>query len=179
MLLFGIFLEYCIVASSRVGYATPPKALSMHSATCSIKLTVSDWFTAVHNDCFRSIDWLVAWFLWHAWLLYSYQMIVFFLTAFKVSFRNIYTPKKSDQKWPEGAKSSQEWPKVARSGQKWPEVARSSQEWPKVGRRGQKWPEFSEDLRNSSFRLEKITEESIKNALSLVGSWMNTVHSMF
>ena len=30
----------------------------MHSATCSIKFTTSDWYSPLHNDCFRSIDWL-------------------------------------------------------------------------------------------------------------------------
>ena len=61
-------------------------------------------------------------------------MIVFFLTAFKMSSRNIYTSTK--------------WPKSCQ------EVAES----------GQNWPEFSEDSRNPSFRLEKITEKCIKNA---------------
>ena len=65
------------------------------------------WFTALHNNCFRSIDWLVAWFFSRAWLLYSYQIIVFFLTAFIMSSRNIFTPNKV-------AKSDQKWPKVAR-----------------------------------------------------------------
>ena len=75
---------------------------------------------------------------------------------------------KSDQKWPKVAKSEQKWPKVVNSGQKWPEVAKS----------GQKWSRFSEDLRNSSFRLDKITEECIP-LLSLAGSWIRTVHTMF
>ena len=47
---------YCTVASSRVGQATPPEALSMHNATCSIKFTASDCFTALHNNCSRTID---------------------------------------------------------------------------------------------------------------------------
>ena len=58
------------------------------------KFTVSDWCTALHNKCFWLIDWLVALFLCRAWLFYSYQIIVFFLSAFKMSSRNIYTTKK-------------------------------------------------------------------------------------
>ena len=34
---------------------------------------------------------------------------------------------------------------------------------------GQKWPEFFEDLWNPSFRVEKITEECIKNAFIACG----------
>ena len=68
---------YCTVASSRVGYATPPQALSVHSTTCSIKFTVPDWFTALHN-CFWSINLLVVWFFCRAWLFYSYQKYLSF-----------------------------------------------------------------------------------------------------
>ena len=126
----------------------------MHSTTCSIKFTLSDCFTALHNNCFRLIDWLVAWFFCHAWLLYSCQIIAFFLTAFMMSSWNIYPPKKV-------VKSGQQWPKVTK---KWPKVARSGQKWPKVTRNGQKWPGFSEDSRNQSFQWEKITGECIENA---------------
>ena len=137
----------------------------MHSATCSIKLTLSDWFTAVHIKCSWSIDWLVAWFLCRAWLLYPHQIIASFLTAFIMSSRNTYTPEKV-------TKSGQKWSRVAKSGQEWPKVTGSEQKWPEVVKSDRKWPEFSKGLRNQSFRLEKITEEHssvIKNAFIACG----------
>ena len=79
----------------------------MHTATCSIEFTASDWFTALHNTCSRLIAWLVACFFCLAWLLHSYQIIACFLTAFIMSPRNIHTPK-SDQKWPEVARRFKE-----------------------------------------------------------------------
>ena len=59
-------IQYRCVLKGRLGHTSG--ILSMHSAACSIEFTVSDWFTASHNNCFRSIDW----FFCRAWLSYSY-----------------------------------------------------------------------------------------------------------
>ena len=139
----------------------------MPSATCSIKFTVSDCFTALHNNCFRSIDWLVAWCFCRAWLLYSYQMIVFFSLRLQC-LPEIFIRQK---KWPKVTKSGQKWPKVTKSGQKWPKVTKSGQKWSKVAKSDQKWLKVARilgRLKNSSFRLEK-SEECIRNAFTSRG----------
>ena len=142
--------RYIFTVSSRpqgIGWATPPKALFMHSATCSIKFTLSDCFTAVHSNCFRSIDWLIGGVIFLPRLAVVFlPNDCLFLTAFGTSSQNIYTSTK-----------------VAKSG------PRSGQKWPNVIKSGQKWPKFSKDLRNQSFRWEKITEECIKSAFIACG----------
>ena len=98
-------------------------------------------------------------------------------------FPKYFHAKKSGQKWPKKvAKSGQKWLKVAKSGQKWPKVAKSGQKRSEVARSGQKWPKAARILRRSKeskLSIEKIIEECIKNASSLAGSWISTVHTMF
>ena len=121
----------------------------MHSATCSIKFTVSDWCTALHNDCLRSIDWLGG-------VIFLPRLAVVFLPNDCLSSYCVYNVFP---KYLYAEKSDQKWSKVTRSGQKWPKVTKS----------GQKWPEFSEDLRNPSFRWERITKKCVKNAFIACG----------
>ena len=146
-------LIYCTVTSSRVGWATPPEALPMHSATCSIKFTVFYLFHCV-TQSLLSINWLIDWLIdWLIGVIFLRRLaFVFlpnnclFLTAFIVSSRSILTPRKwpkvakSGQKWPKVAKRGQKWSKVVKSGQKWPNVVKSGQKWPNVVKSGQKWP---------------------------------------
>ena len=80
---------------------------------CTALLVQSNWLFLIasqwHNDCSRSIDWLVADSSATRLAVVFLPNDCLFLTAFKLSSRNIHTPKKV-------ARSGPKWPKMARSG---------------------------------------------------------------
>ena len=152
----GIFVLYRRVLKGRLGHTS---GSPFHAQRYLFNQIHS--FSLLHcvTQSLLWIDWLISGLIFsRAWLLCSYQMIVFFLLCLQY-LPDIFIRQKRCQKWPEVTKSGQKWPEVTKSGQKWPEVVRS----------GQKWPEFSEGSRNPSFRLEKITGVCIKNAFIACG----------